>query len=63
MRVAAMTLGAIGALALTERRFVYSPGFVVPCVDTTGAGDVFHGAFCYSVLEGMQIEQVTDSRA
>ena len=33
--------------------FVYSPAFVVNCVDTTGAGDVFHGAFCYAVLQGM----------
>jgi sulfofructose kinase len=56
MRMAAMTLGAHGALALIDGKFVYSPGFVVDCVDTTGAGDVFHGAFCYSVLEGMAIE-------
>ncbi len=55
MRVAAMTLGAHGALARVEGKFIYSPGFVVDCVDTTGAGDVFHGAFCYSVLEGMSI--------
>ncbi|NDJ10453.1 MAG: ribokinase [Acidobacteriia bacterium] len=51
MKVAAMTLGAHGALALIEGRFVYSPGFVVNCLDTTGAGDVFHGGFCYSVSE------------
>ena len=52
MRVAAMTLGAHGSLARVDGRFIYSPGFVVDCVDTTGAGDVFHGAFCYAVFEG-----------
>jgi len=53
MRVAAMTLGAHGSLARCEGRFYYSPAFVVNCVDTTGAGDIFHGAFCYAVLQGM----------
>jgi len=53
MRVAAMTLGAHGALARENGKFIYSPAFVVNCVDTTGAGDVFHGAFCYSVLHAM----------
>jgi sulfofructose kinase len=56
MRVAAMTLGAHGALALFEGRFHYSPGYVVHCLDTTGAGDVFHGAFCYAVLSDMSID-------
>jgi sulfofructose kinase len=60
MRVAAMTLGAYGALALENGRFLYSPAFVVNCVDTTGAGDVFHGAFCYAVLEGMPMDQALD---
>ena len=55
MRVAAMTLGAHGALAYTEGRFHYSPAFIVNCIDTTGAGDVFHGAFCYAVLQQMPI--------
>lgn len=55
MRVAAMTLGSHGALARVDGEFVYSPGFVVDCVDTTGAGDVFHGGFCYSVLEGWAV--------
>ena len=57
MRVAAMTLGAHGALARVDGRFVYSPAFVVNCVDTTGAGDVFHGAFCYSVLQKMPMRE------
>ena len=53
MKVAAMTLGAHGALARAGGKFHYSPAYVVDCVDTTGAGDVFHGAFCYAVLQGM----------
>jgi len=57
MRLAGMTLGAHGALAYTEGRFAYAPAFVVDCVDTTGAGDVFHGAFCYSVLQQMPIAE------
>src|SRR5438270_3434562 len=60
MRVAAMTLGAHGALALSGGRFDYSPAFVVNCVDTTGAGDVFHGAFCYAVLQGMSMRDALD---
>ncbi len=60
MRVAAMTLGAHGSLALVEGRFHYSPAFVVNCVDTTGAGDVFHGAFCYAVLQEMEIGEALD---
>jgi len=60
MRVAAMTLGAHGSLALEDGKFVYSPAFVVNCVDTTGAGDVFHGAFCYAVLEGMPMRESLD---
>jgi sugar/nucleoside kinase (ribokinase family) len=60
MKLAGMTLGAHGALALTEDGFVYSPAFVVDCIDTTGAGDVFHGAFCYSVLQQMPIAEALD---
>ena len=60
MRVAAMTLGAHGALALENGEYCYSPAYIVNCVDTTGAGDVFHGAFCYAVLEGMPLRQALD---
>ncbi len=60
MLVAAMTLGAHGALARAGGRYFYSPGFVVDCVDTTGAGDVFHGAFCYSVLQKMPLPEALE---
>jgi sulfofructose kinase len=60
MRVAAMTLGADGALARMDGQYIYSPGFVVDCADTTGAGDVFHGAFCYSVIESMPLREALE---
>jgi sulfofructose kinase len=60
MKVAAMTLGAYGALALCGGRFHYSPAFVVNCADTTGAGDVFHGAFCYGLLQGYPLARTLD---
>jgi len=60
MKVAAMTLGAHGALALAGGRFLYSPAFVVNCLDTTGAGDVFHGAFCYAVLQNMPTREALE---
>lgn len=60
MRAAAMTLGQYGALARADNRFLYSPAFVVDCVDTTGAGDVFHGAFCYAVFENMPMRETLE---
>jgi len=60
MKVAAMTLGAHGALARVNGEFVYAPAFVINCIDTTGAGDVFHGAFCYAVLQGMPIDEALE---
>jgi sulfofructose kinase len=60
MRVAAMTLGAHGALARVEGKFHYSPAFVVNCLDTTGAGDVFHGAFCYAVVKGFSMAETLE---
>jgi sulfofructose kinase len=60
MKLAGMTLGAHGALVLTDEGFTYSPAFVVNCVDTTGAGDVFHGGFCYALLQRMPLEEALD---
>jgi sulfofructose kinase len=51
-RVSAATLGADGVLAWDGSMFHYSPAFDVRPVDTTGAGDVFHAAFAFSLLRG-----------
>ena len=56
----AMTLGRDGALILSGGRYFYSPGFAVEAVDTTGAGDVFHGAFVYGLLAGWTLPRILD---
>lgn len=60
MKCAAMTLGAHGALARVDGRFFYSPAFVVNCLDTTGAGDIFHGAFCFGVVKGLSLPEILE---
>lgn len=60
IRVPGMTLGRDGALVYSEGRFYYSPGFVVETVDTTGAGDIFHGAFVYGLLQRWEISRILE---
>jgi len=60
IRMPGMTLGRDGALVYYAGRFFYSPGFVVETVDTTGAGDVFHGAFDYALLQGWDMARALD---
>ena len=60
MKAPGMTLGRDGALVYQAGRSHYSPGFVVETVDTTGAGDVFHGAFIYGLLGKWQMPRILD---
>ncbi len=60
MKLVAATLGRDGIVALENGRFIYQPGYEVACRDTTGAGDVFHGAFVYALLQGWPTERILD---
>src|SRR5436190_2860400 len=53
-----LTKGGRGATILCQEEFLETPAFQVPggCVDTTGAGDAFHGGFLYGLLQGEEIE-------
>jgi sugar/nucleoside kinase (ribokinase family) len=55
-RLVGVTLGRDGVLVYSEGRFLYSPGFRIEAVDTTGAGDVFHGAFLYALVRGWALK-------
>ncbi len=47
-----VTLGSRGAMLLAGETLHHEPGIQVKVVDTTGAGDVFRGAFIYALLRG-----------
>ena len=50
-----ITLGPEGALALTPEEMIHQPAFSVEVVDTTGAGDVFHGALALGLARELPL--------
>ncbi len=54
----AVTRGARGAMAVIGDRCERFPAFKVHAVDTTGAGDIFHGAFIYGLLQNWPLERI-----
>lgn len=54
-RVVIGTQGEQGCVAVIEGETVRIPAYGVAAVDTTGAGDVFHGAFLAGWLQGMPL--------
>ena len=59
-RLTAATLGTDGVLAWDGSEFCYSAAFLVSTVDTTGAGDIFHAAFIYGLLENWPLQRILD---
>lgn len=65
-RLLVVTLGEVGCQAWTRpatpgaalRGPISMPAFPVQAVDTTGAGDAFHGGFVYAMLQGWELPRV-----
>lgn len=57
-RIIVQTEGADGSYTVTSDDRFHTPAFAVPVVDTTGAGDVFHGAYIVGLLHGWDLRSV-----
>lgn len=56
-QVVISTVGQDGCYAVIEGKLKHFEAYPVETVDTTGAGDVFHGAFLAEYLQGRGIEE------
>ncbi len=56
----AITAGAEGCYFLDGKKVCHQPPFPVSVVDTTGAGDVFHGAFAYALGRRRPLPQAVE---
>ena len=55
-KIVIFTFGADGCKGVYENKYFELPALKVEVLDTTGAGDVFHGAFDYFYLQGYNVE-------
>ena len=57
-RVVVETRGEEGSFTFTAQEQFHTPAFEVEVLDTTGAGDVFHGAYLVGLLHGWDVRLV-----
>jgi sulfofructose kinase len=57
--VCGITAGIEGSFMVTPDGVFHQPAFSVDVIDTTGAGDVFHGAFVLGLLNGWSTRETT----
>lgn len=59
-RASCATIGKLGAIVWDGMDFHLCRGFRVDAVDTTGAGDVFHGAFANGLVKGWDLDEILE---
>jgi sulfofructose kinase len=59
-RLTAATLGRLGVIAWDGEKFLQVRGFRVNAVDTTGAGDIFHGAFLHGLIKNLSLQEILE---
>jgi sulfofructose kinase len=56
-RQVVITLGARGSIGLNDQGTFHQEAFQVSAVDTTGAGDVYHGGYIYGLVQGWDMRE------
>ncbi|GFE58885.1 sugar kinase [Geobacter sp. AOG1] len=56
--VVTVTCGVRGSLTWSGSEVIHQSAFPVTAVDTTGAGDVFHGGYVFGLLQGWDLSAV-----
>jgi len=59
-KIVGVTLGSKGSVFEIDGKMFRQDAFKVKVIDTTGAGDVFHGAFGFGFLQGWDIEKTIE---
>lgn len=54
--IAGITIGAEGSYLADDSEMVYIPAFEVDVVDTTGAGDLYHGGLLFGILHDWSLK-------
>ena len=57
-KVVGVTAGVKGSFFVTAGEEFHQPAFRVAVVDTTGCGDVFHGAFAFGLSRDWELRRV-----
>lgn len=56
--IVVQTEGETGSYTVTKEERFHTPPFDIEVVDTTGAGDVFHGAYIVGLLKGWDLQTI-----
>ncbi len=57
-RIVVQTEGSDGSYTITAEEHFHTPAYPVEAIDTTGAGDVFHGAYLYGLSQRWDVRRI-----
>ena len=53
-----VTMGKKGSICVSPDSYFHQPAFNIKAIDTTGCGDVYHGAFIFGLLQDWDLKKI-----